>query len=71
MHHSMLLEVMMYLNLYALPLFAVTVIMLLMAYRAWRFRFAPAAKAFILLVVCNVVYALFYALEISSLSLDW
>jgi len=60
----------MYFNPYAIPVFASGAIMLFLTFRVWRYRLSPGLKAFALLTLSTAVYAFFYALEISSLSLD-
>jgi diguanylate cyclase (GGDEF)-like protein len=60
----------MYFNPYALPLFFSGLILLLLAYRAWSFRFARGAKYFAFLVSSCAVYCLAYSMEISSSELE-
>jgi diguanylate cyclase (GGDEF)-like protein len=60
----------MYFNPYALPLLVSGLILLLLAYRAWNFRFARGAKYFAFLVSSCAVYCLAYSMEISSSELE-
>lgn len=60
----------MYFNPYALLLYFAGIVLLILAYKAWWFRYAPGAKGFIFLAFCCSIYTFFYALEISSSSLD-
>ncbi|MCF8383702.1 MAG: response regulator [Chlorobium sp.] len=57
-------------NIYALPLFANSLFLGILAYHAWSRRKNHGAGYFSLLLVCSLVYSFSYGLEISSLNLQ-
>ncbi len=57
------------LNIYALPLLGSGIFMLFISFWSWRLRETPGAKPLAFLTLAAAVYALGYALEISSTTL--
>ena len=60
----------MYFNPYIMPLLAAGALMLAIAYWVWNYRSERWAKTFAVLALFCAFYALTYAMEISSVSLD-
>ncbi len=69
MSHDVMQNGNLFFNSFALPLFANSLFLGLLAYHAWSRRKHSGADYFSLLLVCSLVYSLFYGLEISSLNL--
>lgn len=69
MSHDVMQNGNLFLNVYALPLFANSLFLGILAYHAWSRRKNAGAGYFALLLVCSLLYSLFYGLEISSLNL--
>lgn len=60
----------MYLNYYALPLIALVLILCAMLFHIRKHKDAAGTTCYSFLLVCTIIYSLFYALEISSTSLN-
>ena len=60
----------MYFNYYSIPVFAAAVIMFILAVLTRPHRYTPGAGYFALLMLSGALYSFFYALEISSSSIE-
>jgi len=69
MSHDVMQNGNLFFNGFALPLFANSLFLGILAYHAWSRRKNAGAGYFALLLVCSLLYSLFYGLEISSLNL--
>ncbi|MFO8192541.1 MAG: diguanylate cyclase [Bacillota bacterium] len=57
-------------NLYSLPLYIFSLLMLILAFTAWNYKTAGGAKEFSMLALACALYSSAYGLEISSLNLE-
>ncbi|MDY6826078.1 MAG: histidine kinase N-terminal 7TM domain-containing protein [Bacillota bacterium] len=60
----------MFFNLYSLPLYIFSLLMLILAFTAWNYKTAGGAKEFSLLALACALYSSAYGLEISSFDLE-